>query len=119
QVVALPKEEPLRRECEHFLDCVGTRKTPRTSGESALHVLEVLEACETSAQRNGTPVEVGHTVDYYTHASAVIDPGCQIGAGTKVWHFSHIMSGSKLGKNCNLGQNVVISPGVKVGNNGK
>ena len=47
QVVALSNEEPLRRECEHFLECMGTRKAPRTSGESALHVLEVLEACET------------------------------------------------------------------------
>ena len=119
EVVALPKEEPLRRECEHFLDCVSTRKAPRTSGESALHVLEVLEACETSARRNGIPVEVGHTVDFHAHSSAVIDAGCQIGAGTRIWHFSHIMGGSKLGKNCNLGQNVVISPGVSVGNNVK
>ena len=61
ETVALPKEEPLRRECEHFLKCVGTRGVPRTSGESALHVLEVLEACETSARRNGVPVEVGNT----------------------------------------------------------
>ena len=119
EVVALPKEEPLRRECEHFLDCVSTRKAPRTSGESALHVLEVLEACETSARRNGIPVEVGHTVDFHAHSSAVIDAGCQIGAGTRIWHFSHIMGGSKLGKNCNLGQNVVISPGVTIGNNVK
>jgi UDP-2-acetamido-3-amino-2,3-dideoxy-glucuronate N-acetyltransferase len=119
ELVALPKEEPLRRECEHFLECVGTRQAPRTSGERALHVLEVLEACETSARGNGTPVEVGHTVDYHAHSSAVIDAGCQIGAGTRIWHFSHIMGGSKLGKNCNLGQNVVISPGVSVGNNVK
>jgi UDP-2-acetamido-3-amino-2,3-dideoxy-glucuronate N-acetyltransferase len=119
EVVALPKEEPLRRECEHFLDCVSTRKAPRTSGESALHVLEVLEACETSARRNGIPVEVGHTVDFHAHSSAVVDAGCQIGAGTRIWHFSHIMGGSKLGKHCNLGQNVVISPGVTIGDNVK
>jgi len=114
EVVALPKEEPLRRECQHFLECIGTRKVPRTSGESALHVLEVLEACETSARRNGVPVEVGHTVDFHAHSSAVIDAGCQIGEGTKIWHFSHVMSGAKLGKHCNLGQNVVISPGVTI-----
>ncbi len=58
--MALPKEEPLRRECEHFLECVGTRQSPRTSGERALHVLEVLEACEISAKQNGKPVEVGY-----------------------------------------------------------
>ena len=74
QVVALSNEEPLRRECEHFLECVGTRKTPRTSGESALHVLEVLEACETSARQNGIPVEVSRkAVDFHAHSSAVID----------------------------------------------
>jgi len=120
EVVALPKEEPLRRECQHFLECVDTRKAPRTSGESALHVLEVLEACETSARRNGTPVEVSQpTVEFQAHTSAVIDAGCQIGAGTRIWHFSHIMGGSKLGKHCNLGQNVVISPGVTIGDNVK
>ena len=120
KVVALANEEPLRRECEHFLESLDTRKAPRTSGESALHVLEVLEACETSARQNGTPVEVSRrAVDYHAHSSAVIDSGCQIGAGTKIWHFSHVMSGSKLGKDCNLGQNVVISPGVIIGNNVK
>jgi UDP-2-acetamido-3-amino-2,3-dideoxy-glucuronate N-acetyltransferase len=119
EVVALPNEEPLRRECEHFLECIGTRKAARTSGESALRVLEVLEACETSARQNGTPVEVSRAVDFHAHSSAVIDAGCQIGAGTKIWHFSHVMSGSKLGKDCNLGQNVVISPGVRIGNNVK
>src|SRR5579864_6519526 len=101
EVVALPKEEPLRRECEHFLDCVGSRKTPRTSGESALHVLEVLEACETSVREKGAPAKVGAALPYMAHPTAVIDAGCEIGAGTRVWHFSHIMSGSKLGAGCN------------------
>ncbi len=56
---------------------------------------------------------------YFAHDSAVVDPGCEIGAGTKIWHFSHIMSGAKIGKNCNIGQNVVISPDVVLGNNVK
>jgi len=56
---------------------------------------------------------------YFSHPSAVIDEGCSIGEGTKIWHFSHLMSGCKLGKNCNLGQNVVVSPGVELGNNVK
>ena len=58
-------------------------------------------------------------MSYTAHPSAVIDEGCQIGDGTRIWHFTHIMSGSKIGKNCNLGQNVVISPGVILGNNVK
>jgi UDP-2-acetamido-3-amino-2,3-dideoxy-glucuronate N-acetyltransferase len=56
---------------------------------------------------------------YFAHSSAVIDEGCEIGRGTKIWHFSHVMSGCTLGENCNLGQNVVISPGVVLGKNVK
>ncbi len=57
--------------------------------------------------------------DYYAHATAVIDEGCEIGKGTKIWHFSHIMPNSKIGENCNIGQNVVISPDVILGRNVK
>ena len=56
---------------------------------------------------------------YFAHETAVIDDGCKIGKGTKIWHFSHIMTGSEIGENCNIGQNVVISPEVKLGNNVK
>ncbi|MEO7923963.1 MAG: acyltransferase [Chitinophagaceae bacterium] len=56
-------------------------------------------------------------MSYFSHPTAVIDEGCMIGAGTKVWHFSHIMPGSEIGENCNIGQNVVVSPKVKLGNN--
>lgn len=56
---------------------------------------------------------------YFVHETAVIDSDCTIGNGTKIWHFSHIMSGSQLGDNCNLGQNVVISPQVILGKNVK
>lgn len=56
---------------------------------------------------------------YFAHSSAVIDDGCEIGPGTKIWHFSHLMTGCKLGENCNLGQNVVVSPGVVLGKNVK
>ncbi len=56
---------------------------------------------------------------YFAHQTAFIDEGCQIGNGTKIWHFSHIMTGCTLGENCNIGQNVVISPGVVLGRNVK
>lgn len=52
---------------------------------------------------------------YFAHESSYIDEGCEIGEGTKIWHFSHIMRGSKIGKRCNIGQNVVVSPGVVLG----
>lgn len=56
---------------------------------------------------------------YEAHETAVIDPGCSIGEGTRIWHFSHIMSGCTIGQHCNIGQNVVISPQVVLGNNVK
>lgn len=56
---------------------------------------------------------------YYAHPTAIIDAGCTIGEGTRIWHFSHIMPGCTIGNDCNLGQNVVISPGVVLGNNVK
>lgn len=57
--------------------------------------------------------------DYYSHETAIIDEGCEIGKGTKIWHFSHIMPNCKIGENCNIGQNVVISPEVILGKNVK
>jgi UDP-2-acetamido-3-amino-2,3-dideoxy-glucuronate N-acetyltransferase len=57
--------------------------------------------------------------EYFAHETAVIDDGCKIGKGTKIWHFCHIMPESEIGENCNIGQNVVIFPGVKLGRNVK
>ena len=56
---------------------------------------------------------------FFAHETAVIDDGCEIGRGTRIWHFSHIMSGARLGENCNLGQNVLVSDDVILGNNVK
>lgn len=58
-------------------------------------------------------------ISYFAHETAVIDKGCQIGSGTKIWHFSHIMTGCIIGEKCNIGQNVVVSPQVALGNNVK
>lgn len=58
-------------------------------------------------------------MSYFAHESAIVDEGCIIGNGTKIWHFSHIMPDCVIGERCNIGQNVVVSPGVKLGNNVK
>lgn len=58
-------------------------------------------------------------MEFFAHETAVIDEGCSIGKGTKIWHFSHIMPDCEIGERCNIGQNVVVSPGVKLGNNVK
>lgn len=57
--------------------------------------------------------------NYFVHQSSYVDDPCEIGEGTKIWHFCHIMKGSKIGQRCNIGQNVVISPDVVIGNNVK
>lgn len=74
----------------------------------------------------GSLPEVSHSVpsqpamsDYTAHPTAVIDDGCTIGKGTRIWHFSHIMPDCVIGENCNIGQNVVVSPGVRLGRNVK
>jgi UDP-2-acetamido-3-amino-2,3-dideoxy-glucuronate N-acetyltransferase len=56
---------------------------------------------------------------FFAHETAILDEGCSIGSGTKIWHFSHIMPGCVIGENCNIGQNVVVSPGVILGRNVK
>jgi UDP-2-acetamido-3-amino-2,3-dideoxy-glucuronate N-acetyltransferase len=59
------------------------------------------------------------TKSYFIHESSYVDEPCEIGEGTRIWHFCHVMKDSKIGRNCNIGQNVVISPGVRIGNNVK
>ncbi len=58
-------------------------------------------------------------MSFFVHESAIVDEGCQIGTGTRIWHFSHVMPGCKIGEKCNIGQNVVVSPEVVLGNNVK
>lgn len=113
--------EPLKEECQHFLDCLRTREQPRTDGRKGLCVLEVLSAAQTSLEKNGEPISLKEiqSKPYYAHPTATIDKGCEIGTGTKIWHYCHILKGAKIGGNCNIGQNVVISPGTSLGNNVK
>jgi UDP-2-acetamido-3-amino-2,3-dideoxy-glucuronate N-acetyltransferase len=55
------------------------------------------------------------TADYFAHESSYVDDGCEVGEGTKIWHFSHVMPGARIGRNCSIGQNVMIGPDVIVG----
>jgi|HubBroStandDraft_1064217.scaffolds.fasta_scaffold06007_7 UDP-2-acetamido-3-amino-2,3-dideoxy-glucuronate N-acetyltransferase len=121
EVVPLSKEEPLRLECSHFLDCVRDRTTPQTDGENGLRVLRVLHAAGQSVREQGRPIsfETPTAPRYFVHPSAFVDAPCEIGDGTKIWHFSHVMRGSQIGADCNLGQNVNVAPGVLIGKNVK
>ncbi len=121
QPIVMPEQEPLRQECEHFLECCATRATPRTDALEGLRVLQVLHAAQLSLDQDGEAVSPSteSAPSYSTHPSAVIASSAKIGRGSKIWHFSHVMDGAVLGENCNLGQNVVISPGVTLGANVK
>jgi UDP-2-acetamido-3-amino-2,3-dideoxy-glucuronate N-acetyltransferase len=117
ETIAVAQEEPLRAECAHFLDCMASRKSPRTDGAEGLRVLRVLNACQHSLE-TGQPHSIRLSRPdeaFFVHPTAVVDQGVDIGAGTKIWHFSHVLQGSVIGENCNIGQNVVIGPRSRMG----
>jgi len=124
EVVALKADEPLKAECQHFLDSVRTRNAPLTDGREGLRVLTVLDACQRSLLRGGAVDSLDgpgpqKQLPYFVHESAFVDEGAQVGAGTKVWHFSHVMKGARIGSRCIIGQNVNVDGGATIGNNVK
>jgi UDP-2-acetamido-3-amino-2,3-dideoxy-glucuronate N-acetyltransferase len=116
--VEFDMDEPLKLECQHFLEAVATRSTPRTSGRRALPVLRVLDACQRSLQDNGTVVSIKDS-PYYVHPTSIVEVPVTIGRGTRIWHFCHVMRDVIIGENCNIGQNVHIAGNVRIGNNVK
>lgn len=117
EAIAVPPDEPLRLECEHFLESVATATPPRTDGAEGVRVLRVLARAEEALRLSASdvePVSVPST-RVGVHPSAVVDDGVEIGEGTRVWHFSHLLTGTRLGAGCTVGQNVVIGPDVTVG----
>ena len=132
--VDVPQAEPLRSECAHFLECLQNGKSPITDGAEGLRVLKVLNAAQraldnggidtgnrgqvsgVSQNRTRTPYTILHNPDPMIHDTAVIDEPAEIGSGTKIWHFSHVLKNSRIGESCTIGQNVVIGPDVSIGN---
>lgn len=115
--IELQESEPLRAECQHFLDMVATAGQPISDGAEGVRVLRVLDAAQRSLNAGGQPVGFTSAPAPATriHESAYVDEGVEIGEGTAVWHFSHILGGSTIGRDCSLGQNVVVGPNVTVG----
>jgi UDP-2-acetamido-3-amino-2,3-dideoxy-glucuronate N-acetyltransferase len=121
--VPVEAKEPLRAECEHFVECVRKRTQPRSDGEEGLQVLKILRKCQESMEKNQV-VQVAEPTaaeekPFFAHATACVDQGCHIGKGTKIWHFSHVMKDAVIGEHCNIGQNVFVASGVTMGNNVK
>lgn len=112
--VPLPTIEPLSAEIDDFLRCLQTGEAPRTAAPTLLAATALAE----KLHRQLFP-EAESPKPYFVHPTALIDEEVEIGEGTKIWHFSHILRGSRIGKNCVLGQNVVVGPFVRVGNNCK
>jgi len=139
ELVDIPESEPLRNECLHFLECCQDRRPPSTDAREGLRVLRVLQAAQQSLETDGETVHLGkaksekqkaeiaspsqlstpNSQPYFAHSTAVVDEGAQIGKGTKIWHFSHVMKGAQIGERCVLGQNVNVDSGVVIGNNVK
>ncbi len=129
--IDIPEEEPLRVECRHFLECLINGKEPITDGQEGLRVLNILNASQASLNAGGKKIDLNAAAEgatpggahaspkYFVHPTAVIDNNVTIGEGTKIWHFTHILYGSKVGGKCNLGQNVMVGPHVIMGNNCK
>lgn len=117
QVVSLPALEPLRLECLHFLECISTRQTPNTDGTNGVRVLRILNASERSLKNRGEVQSLHDSrPSIYVDSTARVDQPSKVGAGTHIWHFSHVMPNCVIGENCNLGQNVHVASGVRIGN---
>ncbi|MCD6570981.1 MAG: Gfo/Idh/MocA family oxidoreductase [Deltaproteobacteria bacterium] len=116
----VPQIEPLRAECEHFIECIKTRGTPITDAKEGIDVLKVLKASQESLNNNGKKIylkpDIYAAKPFFVHESSYIDKDVIIGKGTKIWHFSHILRNSRIGQGCTIGQNVVIGPDVAIGN---
>jgi UDP-2-acetamido-3-amino-2,3-dideoxy-glucuronate N-acetyltransferase len=121
EAVEISPEEPLQIECRHFLECVRDHSTPRTDGENGLRVLKILHAAGQSIRDHGRPIssEAHRPRQFFAHSSAIVDEPCEIGDDTKIWHFSHVMNHSRIGRKCILGQNVHVASGVVIGDNVK
>jgi UDP-2-acetamido-3-amino-2,3-dideoxy-glucuronate N-acetyltransferase len=128
--IALEQAEPLKLECRHFLECVANGSRPRTDGAEGLRVLKVLDAAERSMREARTGVMLGTEPSMpatkrpappgvFVHESSFVDEGCTIGPGTKIWHFSHVLQGCRIGSDCTIGQNVMIGPDVNLGDHCK
>lgn len=110
-------EEPLLSECRAFINAMDGSPY-ETDGEEGTRVLRVLEQAQKSMASKKKDISPDNR-SYFLHESSVVDDNCEIGSGTNIWHYSHLLSGTVVGENCTIGQNVMIGPNGKVGSNVK
>lgn len=110
------EQEPLQLECAHFLACCADRQAPRTDGREGLRVMKVLQMAQRSLERDGERAFAEQAASStFVHPSALVEPGAQLGAGSRVWHFAHVMPGARVGAGSSLGQNAFVASGAVVG----
>lgn len=114
--VAVDQAEPLREECRHFIETAAAGGRPLTDAEEGLRVLSVLEKAEAQLKTKIAPME---KPAYFVHETAIVDDQVTIGASSKIWHFSHVLPNTNIGRDVVIGQNCVVGPGVNVGDNCK
>lgn len=107
--------EPLENECRAFLDAVSGKGSVLTDGAEGLRVLKVLDRAQKSMDGGNLEMQK----NYFAHTTSLVDEDCEIGDGAKIWHFTHVLKGSKIGQNVTIGQNVMIGPNGKIGDNVK
>lgn len=126
EVVKIEMSEPLKNECEHFLNCLKNRTTPVTDGQEALRVLKVLNAAQESMSGGGSRVALSQNCSnkrasdkVFIHSTANVADECKIGTGTKIWNHSQIQAGAHIGENCVVGHNCFVGSRAKLGNGTK
>ncbi len=126
EVIPYENTMPLTEELRYFAEHLDGRPLKRADAQNGIEVLEILERASASLLAGGTtaPKESHRAAaevreDCFVHDSAVIDRDAAIGKGTKIWHFTHVLSGSSIGEACTIGQNVVVGPDVTIGRNCK
>lgn len=120
EVIEFERCMPLKAELEYFLKCLDNGPPQIATGQSGVEVLEILEDA-TSSLLSGVEVRPRRMQKsgYYVHPTSVIDENVEIGQGTKIWHFSHVQTGARIGANCSIGQNVNIGNNVRIGSHCK
>jgi UDP-2-acetamido-3-amino-2,3-dideoxy-glucuronate N-acetyltransferase len=115
-------EEPLRAECQHFIECIENNWKPYTDGYEGLSVLKILYAAQNSINNNGLKVtldkkHMGKPLreDVYVHPTAVVAEGARIGRGSKIWNNAQVQAGAQMGENCIIGHNCFVASKARLG----
>lgn len=112
--IAFENKDALEEEAAHFIHCINNRSRPLTDGKRGGEVVKILVQADKELKNAKSKKK-----DYFAHETSFIDTPVRIGEETQIWHYSHVMAGSEIGKKCKIGQNVFIASNVKIGNNVK